>query len=94
MRLYKRRPKTQKIWQFKALFLVHGFNIEFKWFTKWSSTEQKPVLAYKEPWMQENGLNKFRTIVCKVSSFVGNPEHHSLHCYGLIGCIFDTLPFI
>ena len=34
---------------------------------------KKPVLAYKEPWMRENGLYKFRTIVSEVSSFVGNP---------------------
>ena len=33
----------------------------------------KPVLAYKKPWMQGNGLNKFRTIVSEVSSFVGPP---------------------
>ena len=26
----------------------------------------KPVIAYKEPCVQENGLNKFRTIVFKV----------------------------
>ena len=25
--------------------------------------KNKPVLDYKEPWMQKNGLNKFRTIV-------------------------------
>ena len=29
-------------------------------------------LLNMEPWMQENGLNKFSTIVSKVSSFVGN----------------------
>ena len=33
----------------------------------------KPVLADKEPWMQQNGLNNFLTIVSEVSSFVGNP---------------------
>jgi len=33
----------------------------------------KPVLADKEAWMQQNGLNNFRTIVSEVSSFVGNP---------------------
>ena len=33
----------------------------------------KQVWAYKEPWMQENGRNIFRTVVSKVSSFVGNP---------------------
>ena len=32
-----------------------------------------PVLSYKEPWMQENGLIKFRTIVYEVSFFVVNP---------------------
>ena len=33
----------------------------------------KPVLAYKEPWMQENVINKFRKIVSEDSTFVGNP---------------------
>ena len=32
----------------------------------------KPVLAYKEPWMQENGQNKCSAI-SEVSSYVGNP---------------------
>ena len=32
--------------------------------------KNKPFLAYKEPWMQENGVNKFHTLV---SFFVGNP---------------------
>ena len=32
----------------------------------------KPVMAYKEPWLQENELNKFFTVVSKVLSFVGN----------------------
>ena len=35
----------------------------------------KTVLAYKEPWMQENGLNQFRTNVSEVSFFVDNPVH-------------------
>ena len=35
--------------------------------------KNKSFLAYKEPWMQENELNKFRTIVSEVSYFVGNP---------------------
>ena len=33
----------------------------------------KQVLTYNEPWMQENGLNKFRTIVSEVLSFVDIP---------------------
>ena len=33
----------------------------------------KPVLACKELRIQENGLNKFHTIVSEVWSFVGNP---------------------
>ena len=33
----------------------------------------KPVLSYKEPWKQGNELNKFRSIISEVSSFVGNP---------------------
>jgi len=35
--------------------------------------KNKVVLGYKEPWMQKNRLNKFRTILPEVSSFVGNP---------------------
>ena len=30
-------------------------------------------MAFKEPLMQENGLNKFCTIASEVSSFVGDP---------------------
>ena len=30
----------------------------------------KPDMAFKEPWMPENGLNEFRTIVSEASSFV------------------------
>ena len=33
----------------------------------------KPVLAYKEPWKQETGLNKSPTIVPEVTFFMGNP---------------------
>ena len=35
----------------------------------------KPGSAYKKAWMQENGQNKFRTIVSEVSSFLGNPVY-------------------
>ena len=35
----------------------------------------KTVLAYKAPWIQENGLNQFRTNVSEVSFFVDNPVH-------------------
>ena len=35
-----------------------------------SRHRNKPVLFYKEFWMQENGLNNFRTILSEVSSFV------------------------
>ena len=31
-----------------------------------------PVLAFKEPYMQEKGLIKFRRIISEVTSFVGN----------------------
>ena len=34
--------------------------------------KNKVVLVYEEPWMQKNGLNKFRTILSEVSSFMGN----------------------
>ena len=39
-----------------------------------SKHRNKPVLVYKEPWMQEKGLNKFRTIVSEVSFFVGEQK--------------------
>ena len=47
------------------------------------------VLASKEPRMQENGLNKFRTVVSKVSSFVGNPvyEYCTLYSVHVCNCI-------
>ena len=38
-----------------------------------------PVLASKEPSMQENGQNKFHTIVSEVSSFVDNPVYGSMN---------------
>ena len=37
-----------------------------------------PVSAYKEPRMQENCLNKFRSIVSEVSSLVCKPVHCTL----------------
>ena len=37
----------------------------------------KLVSAFKELGKQENGLNKFRTIVFEVVSFVGNPVYNS-----------------
>ena len=44
---------------------------------------KKPVLAYKEPLIQQNGLNKLSTIVSEVSFFVGNSVHtklkHNIH---------------
>ena len=36
----------------------------------------KPVLACKEPRLQENGLNKFLTIVSEDSSSVVNPVYY------------------
>ena len=44
----------------------------------------KPVLANKEPWMQENGLNKFHTITSEVASYFGNPVDWGviiIYCY-------------
>ena len=35
--------------------------------------------------MQENGLNKFRTVVSKVSSFVGNPVSLARKHYSFLG---------
>ena len=55
--------------------LIFGFCIQLSilMVSNWLSKRNKPVLASKEPWMQENGLNKFRTIVSEVTSFVGDP---------------------
>ena len=39
----------------------------------------KPVLANKELWMQENGLNKIRTIVYEVSSSAGNSVYSEIN---------------
>ena len=42
-------------------------------------------MVYKEPWMQEHGLNKFCTIVSEVSSFVGNHEHaHAISIFTML----------
>ena len=57
--------QNSKTWRFDAWFLVSAFKWVFCWY--------KPVLAYKEPWMQGNGLNEFRTIVYEVSSFENTP---------------------
>ena len=64
---YPQRIKPLKIWRFEAWFVVYAIDWVFSWLTELLSTEISQVLAYNEPWMQEN---KFRTIV---SSFVGNP---------------------
>ena len=40
----------------------------------------KPVLHGKEHWLQENRLNKLRTVVSEVSSFVGTM--YTVHCTG------------
>ena len=44
---------------------------------------KKPVLAYKEPLIQQNGLNKLSSIVSEVSFFVGYSIHtklkHNIH---------------
>ena len=66
---------TQKSWNMTIWSLMFGSWIQSSILMVYlSSTET--VLVYKEPWMQENGLNRFRTIVSKVSSFVGNPVTH------------------
>ena len=41
----------------------------------------KPVLTYNKPWLQENRIYKFYTVVSEVSSFVGNPVHIYLSIY-------------
>ena len=48
----------------------------------------KTVFGYKEPWMQENGLNQFCTIVSEVSSFVNNPVSIYVKLYSLFVCLF------
>jgi len=51
--------------------LIFGFCIQFSILMVYQIIKHRnyPVLAYKEPWNQENGLNNFRTIVFKVSIF-------------------------
>ena len=63
------------------LGLVFGFCIQWSILVVYLIVKHrnKPVLIYKEPWMQENKLNKFRTIVSEVLSFVGNPVYSFLN---------------
>ena len=42
-------------------------------FNQMIKQRNKEFLASKETWMQENGLDKFRTIVSEVSSLGGEP---------------------
>ena len=66
--------KNMTIWRLILGFCNQLSNFMVYWMIKhWN----KPVLVYKEPYMQENGLNKFRTIVFEISSFVGNPVYES-----------------
>ena len=38
-------------------------------------------MTYNKPWLQENRIYKFYTVVSEVSSFVGNPVHIYLSIY-------------
>ena len=71
--------RWMRLWRqtiFNLIFvLVFAFNWVLWWFTKWSRTEIYQFWPYKEPWMQENGINKFLTIVSKDSFLLGNPVH-------------------
>ena len=58
------------IWGLIFVFCVQWNNLMVSEMIK---HRNKPILAYKETWMQESGLNKFRTIVSEVSSSMGNP---------------------
>ena len=57
--------------------LMFGFCIQLNIlnFNQMIKQRNKEFLASKETWMQENGLDKFRTIVSEVSSFVGSLVH-------------------
>ena len=57
-----------------------------------SKHRNKSVLAYKEPWIQEKELNRFRTIVSEVSYFVGNPVDKNSHFSQLFHCAFIYKP--
>ena len=61
------------------------FQPAIEYFDGLLNASDKPVLACKEPWMQENELNKFCRIVSEVSSFMGgnpvNMSHVFIHYY-------------
>ena len=58
------------IWGLIFVFCVQWNNLMVSEMIK---HRNKPILANKETWMLESGLNKFRTIVSEVSSSMGNP---------------------
>ena len=60
--------KNVTIWSFIFVFCIQLNNLIVYLMVK---HRNMPVLAYKEPWMQENGQNKFRTIVSEVLFIVG-----------------------
>ena len=82
---------TQKFRNMTIWSLIFDFCIQWSilWFTKWLKTE----ISLCGTLNTENGLNKFRTIVSEVSSFVGNPVYrHPGKCrvkgYLIIPCTF------
>ena len=64
--------KNMTIWSLIFCFCIQLSILMVFWKIK---HRNKPVLAYKDPYMQEIGLNKFRTIFSEVSSFMGNPVY-------------------
>ena len=62
--------KSSKNMRIKSL--IFGFCFQFSILMVYLMIKHrnKPVLVYKEPWMQENGINKFRKIVSEVSYYV------------------------
>ena len=53
---------------------------------------QKQVYSWRESLIWRNRRCEFRTVVCKVSSFVGNIVFHkSKHSYSALGCTNGNL---
>ena len=73
----------------RLLGFIFGFCIQLSMMVLYYMFKQwnKPVLTSKEPWIQENGFNKFRTLVSEVSSFVANLVY-VVECVTLSKCYY------
>ena len=79
--------RNMTIWR-----LIFGFCIKLSilMIHKMIKHRQKPMLAYKEPWMQENGLNKFLTIFSLIICMSQLCKNHSIQKKCLYLCLMKS----